>query len=317
MIVTVTPNPAIDRTIIIDKLKLGRLNRADRTIIDLGGKGINVAKNIKVLGGDVVCLGFIGRKDDLALELVNALELKHDFTFIKGRIRVDIKLIDIHTSCSTEINEYGPMINPQEEINLIKKIKMLLKKTEVLVLSGSLPPGLNSDFYNKIILYTKKSKTKVILDADNEALKQGIEAQPYMIKPNIHELSRITNKKINTTEEIIEASLKIIKKGVSIVAVSMGNQGSITVTPKKAYIVPPLDVKVKSTVGAGDAMVAGFAIGLANNYDFKETLKIACAASSAAVTQEGTKPIDLNTFNELLKQIEIKEINLSKENIII
>ncbi|NLZ53301.1 MAG: 1-phosphofructokinase [Thermoanaerobacteraceae bacterium] len=315
MIVTVTPNPAIDRTIIINKLEPGQLNRVERTIIDLGGKGINVAKNIKVLGGNALCLGFIGKKDYSALEYLNSLELKHDFTFIEGRIRVNIKLIDIHASCNTDINEYGPMITSQEERNLINKIKLILKNTKVLVLSGSLPPGLNNDFYKKLILHAKKSGAKVILDADNEALKLGIEAQPYMIKPNIHEFSQITSNKIDTTQEIIEASLRIIKKGVSVVAVSMGNQGSITVTPKKAYIVPPLDVKVKSTVGAGDAMVAGFAMGLAQNHDFTETLRVACAASSAAVTQEGTKPIELHTFNELLKQIKVKEICLTKETI--
>ncbi|MDN5313151.1 MAG: 1-phosphofructokinase [Thermoanaerobacteraceae bacterium] len=312
MIVTVTPNPAFDRTVVLDELKPGQVNRAKRTRVDLGGKGINVAKNVKAIGGEAVCLGFMGENDVFALIYLNSLGIGHDFTTIRHNIRVNTKIIDEHNSAYTDINEPGPEIAPSEQQNLKQKIKVWSQKANILVLSGSLPPGINYDFYKEVIEEIKFLDIKIILDADKEALKSGIDAGPYMIKPNIHELSELVGKELVFPDEIIQASLRLIQKGISIVAVSMGDRGSITVTADGAFITPALNVKVRGTVGAGDAMVAGFALALDQSLSLTDAVKMAAAASSAAVTREGTEPVDFDTFKALLSQVKIEKVPLNR-----
>jgi len=312
MIITVTPNPAIDRTVVLDELKRGQINRAKRSLTNLGGKGINVAKDIAALRGETKCLGFLGEKDNFALEYLKNLGIQSDFTLIKNRIRTNTKLIEEGTSVYTDINEPGPEISPEEEKNLFEKIKLWAPKAGVMVLAGSLPAGIVSDFYKRVILETKATRIKVILDAEKDALNHGMEAGPYMIKPNIDELSGVVNKKLESFEDIIHESLNLIQKGIHIVAVSMGSRGSLTVTSKKAYLVPPMDIKVKNTVGAGDAMVAGFALALDRGLDVKEAVRMAAAASSASITREGTVPLAISTFEDLLPKVKITEISLEE-----
>jgi len=308
LIVTVTANPALDRTVVLQNFKIGKINRVLRSRVDVGGKGINVAKNIKALGGDAVCLGFLGRSDDFAAKYLEDLGIFTDFTIIQKPIRVNIKLIEENSSTFTDINESGPEVDSSEARSLIEKIQSWAFKAKVVVLAGSLPPGVKDDFYNEIILNTKSSGAKVILDTEGDALKLGIEASPYLIKPNIHELSGLVGKDLKTDKEIISAALPIIEKGVKIVAVSLGSRGSLTVTQDKAYFVPPLDVKVKSTAGAGDAMVAGFALALEKGLNMIQAVKMASAASSCAVTREGPQPIDTDAYNNLINQVSIIEI---------
>ncbi|WP_148867658.1 1-phosphofructokinase [Thermosediminibacter litoriperuensis] len=310
MIVTVTANPALDRTIIVKDFKIGKINRVIRSRVDAGGKGINVAKNVKALGGDAACLGFLGGDDDFIVKYLEALGIAADFTVIQNSIRVNIKLIDENSSTFTDINELGPEVNFREARALIEKIKYWALRARVLVLAGSLPPGIERDFYREAILSVRDSGAKVILDAENDALKYGIEAAPYLIKPNIHELSGLVGKKLKTPEDIIAAALPLIERGVEVVSVSMGPRGSLTVTRDRAYSVPPLDVEVRSTAGAGDAMVAGFALALENGLDIRQAVKMASAAAACAVTREGTQPVDVKVFSSLIDKVRITEIHI-------
>ena len=308
MITTVTINPAIDRTLIIDDVKGGAVNRVSRSIIDAGGKGINVAKNLKNLGNDVVCLGFMGPNGKYIEDVLNKLGIESHFVPIESDIRINIKIIDEINHSYTDINEAGPDVSRDEVEKLISSINEHADFSNVIVLSGSLPPSVDKRFYGYVIEKIKKKGIKVILDADGDALKCGIEAKPYMIKPNIHELSQIAGNKLESKDEIIEEGMKIIENGVSIVAVSMGGKGSLVLTDETTYFVKPIKVDVKGTVGAGDAYVAGFAHGIYNNLTVEETIKMASAASTSVVMREGTKACTLNDVEELKEKVEIEII---------
>ncbi|AEF18231.1 1-phosphofructokinase [Thermoanaerobacterium xylanolyticum LX-11] len=308
MVTTVTVNPAIDRTLIVNDFRLGAVNRVSRTIIDAGGKGVNVAKNLKNLGCDVKCLGFMGPNGKYIENVLSELGIKFNFVQIKNDIRTNIKIVDEIRHTYTDINEAGPDVSRGEIEKLILSINEHADLSDVIVLSGSLLPNMDKDFYRQIIEKVSGKGVKVILDADGDALKLGVEGKPYMIKPNIHELRRMTGKNLESVDEIIEEGMRIIESGISIVAVSMGGSGSIVVTKEKAYKVNPIKVQVKGTVGAGDAYVAGFAYGLSKDLPIEEAIKMASSASTSVIMREGTKACSLKDVEELKEKVEIEVI---------
>lgn len=308
MITTVTANPAIDRTIVVENLKIGSVNRVVRSRVDAGGKGINVAKNLKSFGDEVTALGLIGPNGQYIIDCLNELSIKTDFVRIKEDTRTNIKISDLATMENTDINEPGPKVS-EYELNLLKtSIFEHSLKSAVLVLSGSLPGGVSKSFYADITKKLRGKGVKIILDADKEALLHGIAQKPYMIKPNIHELEEITGKHFNDVEDVIKEGKKLNDSGIPIVAVSMGEFGSVVITDKYIYKVYPLKVDVKGTVGAGDAFVAGFAHGIYHGMHVEETIKVAAAASTAVIMKEGTRAGTLQEVNALKDKIQIEKI---------
>lgn len=308
MITTVTANPAIDRTVIVENLRPGSVNRVIRSRVDAGGKGINVAKNLKNLGDEVIALGFLGPNAQYIIDCLEEEGIKSDFVRIKNDTRTNIKISDILKGEVTDLNEYGPEVS-KEEIELLKaSIFKYAEKSKVLVLSGSLPLGVPKTFYKEVIKELKNRDLKIILDADNQALLYGIEERPFMIKPNVHELEDVVGKRLETLEEIIEEGKKLNKKGIEIVAISMGSKGSIVITNEAVFRVKPVKVEVKGTVGAGDAYVAGFAHGIYRGLSLEETIKIAAALSTSVVMKEGTGAGTIEEVNALKDKIEIERI---------
>lgn len=308
MITTVTANPAIDRTVIVENLRPGSVNRVIRSRVDAGGKGINVAKNLKNLGDEVIALGFLGPNANYIIDCLEEEGIKTDFVKIKNDTRTNIKISDISKGEVTDLNEYGPEVS-EEEIELLKaSIFKYAEKSKVLVLSGSLPLGVPKTFYKEIIKELKNSNLKIILDADNQALFYGIEERPFMIKPNVHELEDVVGKRLETLEEIIEEGKKLNKLGIKIVAISMGKEGSIVITDDAVFRAKPIKVEVKGTVGAGDAYVAGFAHGIYRGLSLEDTIKIAAALSTSVVMKEGTRAGTIEEVNALKDKIEIERI---------
>ncbi len=178
----------------------------------------------------------------------------------------------------------------------------------LVVLSGSVPSGTSSVIYGEIIKDVKSKGGKVILDADGEMLMQGIKAGPYMVKPNIDELEKAFGVEIKSEDEVIETAKKILEYGVKYVVISLGSEGSIFISRDKVAKVSGIKVEVKSTVGAGDSMVAALAIAVENKYSFEEAMKLACATSTANVMTEGTQTGRIEDIEKLKKQITIKYI---------
>jgi 1-phosphofructokinase len=307
LIYTITLNPALDWSIILDELHPGNVNRSNKTILDAGGKGINVSKVIKNLNEKTCNLGFIGNENkDTFLKKIEELCIKYDFIEVPGATRTNIKIVEIKKAVFTDINQAGFEVSDSDIKKLIYKIKNKVKKGDVAVLSGSLPVGASPDIYKNLICILKETGAKTILDAEGEALKLGVYAHPDVIKPNINELEGIIES-TDDMESIITGTRNIIgKEGKAVI--SMGSKGALCIC-EDTYFIPPVKVNVKSTVGAGDSMVAALAIGLEKNMDFSDTFRLSAAASTAKITLEGTKAPSNDEIKAMLPLIKLERRN--------
>ena len=306
MIITVTLNPALDKTIEIDEFKIGSVNRIVSTRVDAGGKGINVSKVIKELQQESLALGFLGGSSGNHIKsYLDDLNINNDFILVKGETRTNIKIIDRVNNKHTDINENGPSLVLEDITRIKEKIMKYCKQDSLVVLSGSVPSEVQGDIYSEIIKDIKSKGGKVILDADGELLIAGIKAGPYMVKPNIEELEKAFGISIDNQAEVIEVAKKILAYGVKYVVISQGSEGSIFVSNDEVAKVPGIKVEVKSTVGAGDSMVAALAIAVEQDYSFEEAIKLACATSTANVMTEGTQTGRFIDIEKLKKEIII------------
>ena len=305
MIITVTMNPALDKTIELHSLKHGGLNRVQKMIKDAGGKGINVSKNIQALGGDSLAIGFFaGKQGDELADILNELGIKTDFIKVSGETRVNIKIAE-EDGIVTELNEPGPEVTEEELELLSLKIASYAKEGVWFVLSGSVPQGVPKTIYKDIIYEIHNKGGKVLLDADGELLRYGLEAKPDIVKPNLNELKKLFQKEELSEEQIVEHAKTLLKKGVKMVALSLGDKGSMFFLKETIYKADALTVEVGSTVGAGDAMVAAIVYAMEKGMDMEKGIKLATATAAGAVQTTGTKPANLDEIQNLLKQVRI------------
>ena len=311
MITTVTLNPAIDKTIVLDRFEYGSVNRAQSVREDMGGKGINVAKVLSSLGHDACAVGYIGEDniDHVRLLLKNE-KLATDFIKVSGKTRTNTKIIERSTRTTTDINEAGFPISPDH----IKRVKALIRdhaeKSEYMVFSGSVPAGADSDLYLELMQVASGFHgLKTILDTEGRLLLEGLKAKPFAIKPNLFELESALNKKLDSPSKIVSAAKMLIGEyQVKSVLVSMGGDGSILVTEDQSLYAKALKVDVKGTVGAGDSMLAGYLFGLAGGRSLKEVLSWATVCGALAVSKEGTQSFGKEDAEKLLADVEIYEL---------
>lgn len=309
MIITLTMNPAIDKTAELEELKVGELNRLKNVMMDAGGKGINVSKTIKNLEGNSIAYGLIaGNSGSFIENELDQLHIQHDFLRIEGNTRTNLKVLD-KDKVLTELNESGPAPSDDELLLLKNKISDQLNKNDILVISGSVPANVPTHYYYDLIQIAHQKEAKVILDADGPLFKEGVKANPSIIKPNKFELCQYYNVSENIDdEEIVKLARKFISDGVEIVAVSMGSKGALFISKSEAMKVNALKINAHSSVGAGDAMVAAIAYSLDNEYNLEKLVKLSVATSAGAVVTEGTKPPTKALVDELIEQVVIEKI---------
>nr|HPM00430.1 1-phosphofructokinase family hexose kinase [Bacillota bacterium] len=230
MIKTVTMNPAVDKTLEIDNFRIGAVNRISSIRLDAGGKGINVSKTIKALGGSSLATGILaGSNGEYIKSYLDYLGIDNDFLFIKGETRINIKIVDKLNGTNTDINEPGTYLSA-EELNLMeKKVFSEINSDSILVLSGSVPANVPKSIYQEWTERGKKSGARVLLDSDGELLREGIKAEPYLVKPNINELERLLGRKLESRDEIVKAAKSLLETGAEIVVVSLGADGAVFV----------------------------------------------------------------------------------------
>lgn len=309
MIVTVTMNPAIDKTVEIDALLPGGLNRIKKVEYDAGGKGINVSKTIYELGGESIATGFLGGNSGKTIEnVLNEKNIRNDFIWVEGETRTNTKVFEQNGSL-TELNEPGPVITEEQVGALLKKLEGYADENTLIILAGSIPNGVDKGIYAEITRLAHKNGAKVLMDADGEVFRQSLEAVPDLIKPNRVELEEYAGLDYRASqEEILELAKGLLAKGIRTAAVSMGKSGAMFVKENYAAKCPALSVKAHSTVGAGDAMVAALAYAWDQNLSDEDTVKLCMATSAGAVTTVGTKPPSKELVETLKEQVIIEEI---------
>lgn len=309
MIVTVTMNPAIDKTVEVGEFQHGGLNRIRKVEYDAGGKGINVSKTICELGGTTIATGFLGGNGGRTIE--NVLKQKGiscDFIWVDGETRTNTKVFE-ESGALTELNEPGPSIPPEDLEELLRKLDEYAAEDTLFVLSGSIPAGVDKEIYAEIIRRVHKKGSKVLLDADGELFRRGLKAGPDMIKPNRVELEEYAQLDYRASEEeLLKIAEDFTGKGIETIAVSMGQSGAIFVTGDSKVKCPALSAKAHSTVGAGDAMVAALAYAWDRKFPEEETIRLCMAVSAGAVTTVGTKPPSKELVEELKEQVVIERM---------
>lgn len=308
-VLTVTLNPSIDKTITVEKFVPYGLNRVLKTRQDPGGKGINVAKVLKNFGVDVTVFGLIaGSQGKHLTDFLNRAEIETDFLQIPGETRTNLKIFDESINKMTEINESGFQVTPEILDSFRNKFKESIRGAAMVVLSGSLPPGIPDDFYAECIAVAKSEGIKTVLDADAGALAEGIKAVPYAVKPNIHELELLNGRHFTNSNEVVDAVKALINTGIEIAIVSMGADGAIVANKDEAYKVDSWDIPVKSATGAGDSMVGSLVYSLLKNDSLYEIAKITTAAGTITASKEGTQICTENEVLQSLENVTVKKI---------
>jgi len=308
MIVTVTLNPAIDNSLTVPGFEVGKTNRGEVARTDAGGKGVNVAKAVKRFGLPVCALGLVaGRNGRFILEALSAAGIPADFITVPGETRVNLKIHDPVKGTETELNEPGFSVPPARLAEMRRKIEAYAPRCEVMVFSGSLPLDAPPETFGDLITIAKKCGAKCILDTAGAALRHGLAAGPFLIKPNRAEVEGLLQKPLRSSHELAGAARTLIAMGTQQVVISLGAEGALGATQQEVLIARPPAVKVRSSIGAGDTMVAVLAFALVEGLPFRQAFRLAVAASAATVAMEGTKVADFAAAQELLPQVKVED----------
>ena len=307
MIYTVTLNPAVDYYMDMNKLEEGELNKVNNSYTLAGGKGINVSKVLKNFGIESMALGFCGGFTGEYIRAdLNKYGIKDNFILLEEDTRINVKIKT--EKKETEIMGKSPKILKQN-IDALLSIVDSIEDNDILVLSGSVPSSVKEDIYKDIIDKTKsKNNVRVIVDSRDNAFKIAVKEKVFLTKPNKKELSEYFGKDIRSVYDIIVYAQQLVKDGSENVIVSLGKEGSIIVNKDEAYIGNAPDGELVSSVGAGDAMVAGIVYGISQNLNIIDAYKYAIASGTATAFSEGLTTFE--SMNNLLDKVEVKKINL-------
>ena len=309
MIYTVTLNPAIDKTVVIENFGAGSVNRVKSVREDPGGKGINVSKCLQSLGTDsvaaMILAGDTGRRLENMLECLKIPVLS---VWAEGESRTNLKIIDPCKKENTDINEPGPVVSAELLEQLKVSIGDRIRTDDIVILSGSLPAGVDRSLYGVWTAYFRELGACVYLDADGEPMHRGMAAIPYMIKPNNDELAALMGESSLTMEEMLKEGKRLHDSGIEEIVISLGGDGALFVSRDGAFRAAGLDVPVKSTVGAGDSVVAAMAYGHEKKLSREEKIRLAVAIGAGSVMQSGTQPPEGSLVWELAKQVEIQKL---------
>ena len=300
MIYTVTFNPAIDYVVELVSFKIGEINRTTREYMNLGGKGVNVSRVLTNLEVPNVALGFVaGFTGDALRNGLERMGVKTDFISLEeGNTRINVNIKGVE---ETDINARGPEIPNSAIDELFKKLDNL-QSGDTLILAGSIPTSLPNDMYERIMERLYGKGIRFVVDATRDLLVKSLKYEPFLIKPNNHELGEIFGLELTTDNEIIYYARELKKQGAKNVLISMAGDGAILVDENDvAHKIGTPKGKVKNSVGAGDSMVAGFCAGYLEKGDYKYALRMGTAAGSASAFSESlaTKQEVIDLLNKI------------------
>lgn len=309
MVTCICLSPCIDKTVSIPKFTYGGMNRAKSIRTDPSGKGFNVARVLSRFGVKTVVQGFLFHENsELITKALEEDGVINDCCRLPGAVRTNTKILDEENHIITEINEPNPAVDAESMRKFEDKLREAAKRSEYVCFSGSLPAGFPPDTYERLMNAVSDTGSRCILDAEGDALKAGLRANPYLVKPNKYELELFEGRPLNSSEEIRLAACRLAS-GASVVLVSLGKDGALITDGKRGFIAEAVDVDVKSTVGAGDSMVAGAVYALMEGMGIKTALKYGVAAAASCVSCEGTGLANAETAKKLIKQVKVTEIS--------
>ncbi|MBO5713771.1 MAG: 1-phosphofructokinase family hexose kinase [Clostridia bacterium] len=307
MILSICPNPSIDCTMELEQLNVGKMNRINNKLLTYSGKALNVAIGVSRLGGDSFATGFMFENDgSLFCQRLDNERVKYSFVWNKGSVRVNYKIVD-NRSMLTEINDKGEVVSEDKQQELVSLVKSLAPNSNVVVMSGSLPKGVEDDYYQKIVKEIPKG-VKTIVDAEGNKLLNALKEGVYMVKPNLVELENIVGSTLKNRQDFLKGSYKLLDKGAENVLLSLGGEGAILTNGTNSYFCKSANVAVNSTVGASDSMIAAVSVMTERGESVEEMLKCAVAAGTASVTTPGTNLFYRDKYEEIYSKIFVEKL---------
>ncbi|MFP4016046.1 MAG: 1-phosphofructokinase family hexose kinase [Halanaerobiales bacterium] len=308
MIITVTLNPALDVIIQLDTLNIGELNRFEEVSVRAGGKGINVARVLNTLKKDLLAMGIMGGHTGKRMqEIMEEEGIRFDITPTVFNTRENIKIVETDGR-ETEVNQNG-QVSMTSYLRFKESLRKQLEDANILILSGSIPEGLSPDIYQELILLAKEYDVKTILDTSGDPLRRGIESKPYIIKPNLVELSNLIGRRLSSMSDVYQSIQTILDKGVENIIVSVGEQGAFYANKEYCYQIVPPEINVAdTTVGAGDSMVAGLAIAIEEGYDFLQMAKYVTSIATLYVSGRSINNQNIAEMKEILEVLEGEQL---------
>jgi 1-phosphofructokinase family hexose kinase len=308
LIITVTVNPAIDRTITVDRLVFEDRAYITSSRETAGGRGINAACVIHSFGGEAVAVVPAGGKSGaLFEEYLDRCGFELVVVPIRNEVRSNLIITD-KQGLTIKLNERGALLNKTELARLEKAIRANLHRASWLMICGSLPPGVPPSFYAQLIQLARKQGVKVLLDTDGEALEAGIEAQPTVVTPNQQEAERLLDMALLTPTHFVQAASRIQKMGAESVLLSLGSRGAVGAFDHQMIEVIPPRVDAIAPIGAGDAMHAAFTWAIENSHDYRDALRWGVAAGTASALLPGMRFASLDQTKEIYKTVDVRKV---------
>ena len=309
MILCVNLNAAIDKTAVINTFQLGQIHRPELIKMLPGGKGCNVARALKLLGEAPVVTGWVGGTAGQFIE--NGLQqegIGTDFVYTDFESRTCLSILDSSSQVLTEIYEKGDGVPPEKVGEMLALFEATVGKYTAVTLSGSMPPGVPTDFYAQLIHLAHKAGVPAFLDSSKEALLQGVAAKPFLIKPNETEVAVLAQRELTSLADFAQAAVEISTRYETIVVLSLGKEGAIAVQGETAVRVQNPVVEAKSAVGSGDSLLAGLVVGFGNGRSLAESVRLGVAAGTANTLMLGAAQFTRQDFERIYAETAVEPI---------
>jgi 1-phosphofructokinase family hexose kinase len=317
MILTVTLNAAIDRTVAVPNFRLGHRHRAVESRTVAGGKGINVARALRLLGRPVIATGFAGGPTgNRMLEQLRREAILTDFTWIAGETRVNMAVVDPTSGEQTEINERGPAVSPEEVDRFVERLRYLADGAKICVLAGTLPPGAGAELYARLVGDLRECGVISVLDSEGEPMLAGTRAGASVVTPNEREAEELVGQEFSDGEDYVHGLSELVRLGAGEAAITRpdGCVGVIGQGAERRVIeVRTKSLEAVSTVGSGDAFLAGYVAGLYDGREPAESLAYGVACGAESTQHFGAGTIDRSRVERLLDEVEVRDLEVHAE----
>lgn len=309
MITTITMNASIDKAYFMDRvIENGTVMRVAQCRNTAGGKGLNVARAAFRCGAKVQASGMVGGFNGQYLEsMLSADGIPHRFVHVAGETRSCINILDEKYG-STEYLEPGCEISPEEEADFMRQYPDIIKDSDVITISGSIPKGMQKDIYGRMIALAKNMGKKVLLDTSGENLKQGIKAKPTLVKPNQDEIEQLFDVKLHSVDEVISYAWKIYEQGIPYVVISLGGKGACMICKDGLLRGQAPKIEAVNTVGCGDSMVGALAVSLERGDAPAKALQFAMAVAASNALSPNTGDVNPQIYEKLIEQTIVTKI---------
>lgn len=310
MILTITPNPALDYTVRVDAFELGRRAKYRDPRIDPAGKGINVARMVRRLGEPTLALGFAaGPTGDLLRQGLDKEGVPHEFVSVDGLTRINVTLLTGPEGSATHVHGPGQGVSASDVRRLLDRISAALAHARIVVLSGSFPPGLDLGFVADLVGLARRGGVRSLIDTEGDLLGAAVDAKADLVKPNLIEAGEYLGRELRNVDDAVAAAREIAGRGAGSAVLTMRGDGAVGVASGSAWHVRSPREEVVRAIGAGDSFAAGLAVGMFRGASMPDALRLAAAAGAATALHSGTGLGTPEEVDRLRERTDVREIS--------